>query len=175
MPLISRLKIFMHNRAMRKFRTTNLNKVPDNHFSTIKSVGILFLANDAKECDVVFRYRDQLEKTGFQVWPFGYFNFKVREKPTKFDFIDLTNLSFAYIPASDKITQFITKPFDVLINLDTASHRPLNYIAAASKALFKIGPAHGNHAHYDLMIDMHEHDLARYIQDIRTTFNKIQG
>lgn len=165
----------MHDRAMAKFRTTNLNKVPDNHFSEIKSVGIAFLASDAKDREEVLKYADYLKKTGFDVETFGFFNSKIKDITFPFKFIDLTNLSFAYLPLGEQVIEFINKPFDVLINLDTASHKPLNYIAAASKALFKIGPAHGNHAHYDLMIEMHEHDLARYIQDIRTTFNKIQG
>lgn len=175
MPLISRLKTFMHDRAMARFRTTNLNKVPDNHFSAIKSVGIVFVATDTKDREVVLKYVEYLKKTGIDVDILGFFDAKIKDVTFPFKFFDLTNLSFAFLPQGEQVSAFVHRQFDVLINLDTATHRPLNYIAAASRALFKIGPAHGNHAHYDLMIEMHQHDLARYIQDIRTTFNKIQG
>jgi hypothetical protein len=66
-------------------------------------------------------------------------------------------------------------PFDVLINLDTEMYRPVSYIAAASQALFKIGPAEGNHDHYDLMIATHGKDVNEYIEQIRSVFNKIEG
>lgn len=175
MPVISRLKTFLHKRAIAKFRGTNLNKLPENHFSSIKSIGILFEAIEAKDREIVLEYAELLKKMGIDVWPFGFFNSKIKDITFPFEFIDLTHVTFAFLPEGKRIAEFIATQFDVLINLDTSSHRPLNYIAAASKALFKIGPAHGNHAHYDLMIEMHEKDLARYIQDIRTTFNKIQG
>ena len=175
MPVISRLKTFLHNRALARYPGTNLNMLPENHFSSIKSVGILFEAMDAKDREVVLGYAELLKKMGMDVSPLGFFNSKIKDITFPFDFIDLNNITFAFLPEGEKISKFIATPFDVLINLDTSSHRPLNYIAAASKALFKIGPAHGNHTHYDLMIEMHEKDLARYIQDIRTTFNKIQG
>ncbi len=175
MPLILNLKKFLHNRAIGKFRSTNLNRLPENHFSTIRSVGVLFEATDAKDREVVLDYSSNLRKSGIEVWPFGFFDSKIKDITFPFDFIDLKSITFAFLPEGERIAKFIATPFDVLINLDTSSHMPMNYIAAASRALFKIGPAHGNHAHYDLMIEMHERDIAGYIQEIRTTFNKIQG
>jgi hypothetical protein len=171
----TRLKKFLFNRRIGKYHQTNLSRVPENHFSAINSVGIIFDATDSKVSSIVLAFVDQLRKKEFEVWPFGFFNSRNPGTPVTFDFIDLKQLSFAWIPEGERIQKFIDTPFDVLINLDTSAHRPLNYIAAASKALFKIGPAHGNHAHYDLMVEMHGSDLERYIQEIRTTFNKIQG
>jgi len=175
MPLIWRLKNFLFNRAIGKYRETNLSHVSDDHFSAIQSIAIIFEATDATDREVVLAFANELNETGFDVWPLGFINSKVDGITFRFDFIDLNQLSFAWIPKGEHITKFISKPFDVLINLDTSMHKPLNYIAAASKALFKIGPAQGDHNHYDLMVEMHEKDVGLYIHQIRSTFNKIQG
>ena len=175
MPMIRRLKTFLFERAIGKYRETNLSHVPENHFSAIRSIGILFEATDAADREVVLAFAEQLRETGAEVWPLGFINSKVDGITFRFDFIDLTQLSFAWLPKGEHVRKFIATPFDVLINLDTNTHRPLNYIAAASKALFKIGPAQGDHSHYDLMIEMQEKDVSRYIHEIRSTFNKIQG
>jgi hypothetical protein len=175
MAMMLRLKDFLHNRIVGRYHETNLEKAPADHFSSIRSVGILFDAADSRDRDIVLDYAEQLRSQGIQVWPLGYFNSKVEGITFKFDFIDLTKLSFAFIPKGERVKEFIAKPFDLLVNLDSSLHKPLNYIAAASKALFKIGPANGNHQHYDLMIEMQEQDISKYIQEIRKTFNKISG
>ncbi len=175
MSLTRRLKTFLYDRAIGKYRETNLNHVRENHFSSIRSIGILFEATDSADREVVLAFANQLRETGIEVWPLGYINSKVDGITFRFDFIDLNQLSFAWLPKGDHVTKFISTSFDVLINLDTEMHKPLNYIAAASKALFKIGPAQGDHKHYDLMVEMPEKDVSRYIQQIRNVFNRIQG
>ena len=174
-PLLSRLKTFLYRRAIGKYRSTNISKVSENHFKKIRTVGILFDANDTKGREAVIGYRQQLQESGITVSLFGYFNSKVDGITFPFDFIDIRDLSFAYLPEGDRVRQFISTPFDVLINLDTQMHKPMSYMAAASRALFKIGPAQGDHNHYDLMIATEGNDIALYIEQIRSVFNKIEG
>jgi hypothetical protein len=175
MALLSNLRKFIYDRALRKYRSTNLQKVSDHHFSNIKSVGIVFDANEAQDREAVMAYVQRLQNSGMDVWPFGFFHTKIDGVTFPFDFIDITELSFAKLPKGERIREFIQMPFDVLINLDTRLYPPINYICAASQALFKIGPAHGNPEHYDLMIETHEQHLNKYIEDIRKTFKKISG
>lgn len=175
MTLLLDLRDFLYRRALRKFKDTNLSKAPDNHFGQIRKVGIIFDANEAKDREAVMAYADRLRKTGINVWIFGYFNTKIEDITFPFDFIDTTSLSFAHLPKGEKIRDFIGTKFDVLINLDTAQYPAVGYIAAASQALFKIGPANGNPAHYDLMVESSSQDLRKYIDDIRTIVNKISG
>jgi hypothetical protein len=175
MPLTTKLRNYLHERALRKYRGTNIDHAPVDLFNQIKSVGILFDANDARDRDAVLEFTAQLKAEGIDAWPFGFFNSKIEGLTFNFDYIDLNQLSFAYLPKGERIRKFIATEFDLLVNLDTAQYAPVNFIAAASKALFKIGPARGNPAHYDLMIDTAEKDLRKYIIEIRTTFNKISG
>jgi hypothetical protein len=175
MPVIARLKKFLYQRAIRRYRSTNLNKVPENHFSVIRSVGILFDASQAHDREVILAYAERLRGSGIKVSLCGFFNSKVEGITFPFDFIDLKSVSFAGLPRGEHVEKFIEAPFDVLINLDMSLHRPLNYIAAASKALFKIGPAEGDQRHYDLLIGIPDRNMEKFIHEIRTTFNKIQG
>lgn len=175
MPLFSRLKSFLYQRAVNKFHSTNLAKAPAGLFSSIKSVGVLFDATHASDRELILGYANDLRAKGISVSLLGYFAAKIEGVDFKFDYIDLKNLSFAYIPHGEQVRTFINAPFDVLINLDSSMQKPLNYIAAASKALFKIGPAEGDHRHYDLMVTAPDKDLNTYIQHIKSTFNKIQG
>jgi hypothetical protein len=175
MTLISRLKSLLYSRTLQKFHATNLNKVPVDHFSAIRTVGILLDASDSRHCRIIRDYQQKLTGMGVTSQLLGYYNSRVVDDPPDFPFFTAQQLSFAYIPKAGVADEFINTPFDVLINLDMKMHKPLSYIAAASKALFKIGPANGDHRHYDLMIHTPDGDLEKYLEEIRATFNKIQG
>lgn len=173
MSVKTKLQNFLHERAMRKYRETNLNGAREDLFTQISHVGILFDANESQDRDAVLDYAERLRAEGIKVWLFGYFNSKIEGVTFKFDYIDLSQLNFSFLPKGEKIKAFIETPFDLLINLDTSVHAPLNYVAAASKAQFKIGPSKGNAMHYDLMIESREKELGKYIDQIRMIFNKI--
>ena len=173
MPFLTRLRRFIYERALGRYTTTNVHQIGEKHFAEISSVGIVFDANEAADREAVLKYVDRLRNSGIEVWPFGFFHTRIMDVTFPFDFIDNTNLSFARLPKGERVREFIQTPFDVLINLDTVLYPPINYICAASRALFKIGPANGDPAHYDLMIDTHENTLERYIEEIRKTFKKI--
>lgn len=175
MALVLKIKDFLFKRALRKYKSTNLNHAPADLFAQIKTVGILFDAAEAKNREVILDYAGKLNSSGITTQLLGFIPSKVNGVSFSFDFIDVKNLSFSGIPQGQAIDNFINNRFDLLINLDTSMHKPLTYIAVASKAFFKIGPAHGEHHHYDLMISMQGNDIATYIQEIRTTFNKILG
>ena len=62
----------------------------------------------------------------------------------------------------------------MLVNLDYRQLKPITYIAAASKALFKVCPANGNQAHYDLMVDLGDnYSTKEMIAEFRKTFRMI--
>jgi hypothetical protein len=175
MPLISRFKVFLYYRALNKFRSTHLSKVKPDHFSKIRRIAIVFDPQNAEHRNVIKEYKHTLEEAGIQVSLFGYLDTKNPGITFDFPCIDQNSLSFAWIPKGQLVADFISTPFDVLINLDQAQHKPVNYICAASQAFFKIGPARGDSRHYDLMIDMQGNDIRRYLDEMRIIFNKIVG
>ncbi len=50
-----------------------------------------------------------------------------------------SDLSFFYLPKSEEISDFISTPYEILIDINFNNRFPLYYITALSKAEFKIG------------------------------------
>ena len=175
-PMLTRIRQLLHESQLRKFKTTNLDKVKSGHFNSIDHIGVLFYAGAEKEVDPVLQFRDKTKARGIDVDLVGYYDTKEEPGPQSFSYFNDASLNFAMIPGSDVVRQFIEQPLDVLINLDYRLHRPVTYIAAASRALFKVGPANGDHAHYDLMIDLGDnYNTRELIAEFRKTFRMING
>lgn len=172
--MLTGLKQILYNRKLKRYKTTNLHKIPSDHFDNISSVGILFDAILEKDQKSVLRFQEKLKKSGKDVHVLGYFDQKEEPGPQSFSYFNAEAVGFAMTPSSDVAKQFTENPFDVFINLDFQLHAPTNYISAASRALFKIGPACGNSNHYDLMIDLGEdYKVNEFISEMQRVFNLI--
>ncbi len=168
--MLTPLRQFLYKNKMKEFRSTNLDAMPEDHFANIRNVGLLFEATDeAKEAVKLFTKK--LKARQKEVEALGFFNTKEEVYPQLFNFFTMAGVGFDMTPTSDIAIQFTQRPFDVLINLVYKAYPPVNYIVAASKAHFKIGPATGDPAHHDLMIDLgNDYTTARLITEIRKTF-----
>jgi hypothetical protein len=168
--MLTPLRQFLYQNKMKAYRSTNLDVMPEDHFSNIQTVGVLFEATEeAKE--TVKRFSRKLKAREKDVETLGYFNTKDEIYPQLFNFFTLSGVGFDMTPTSDVAVQFTQRPFDVLINLVFNDYPPINYIVAASKAHFKIGPATANPAHHDLMIDLgKDYTTAQLVAEIRKTF-----
>lgn len=172
--MIDRLRKYLYRRALGRYKATNLHEIEQNHFRNIRSVGIVFNVSEMNDQKPLRQFQSDLINRNKQVELLGFFDVKEQPEAQDFGYFTLQHLNFAGIPRSDITDQFIARRFDVLINMDYTAHPALSYVCAASKALFKIGPATGKTEHYDLIIDMAgRFDLAAYIKQIRQTFNLI--
>ncbi|MCB0410113.1 MAG: hypothetical protein KDD29_07825, partial [Flavobacteriales bacterium] len=68
------------------------------------------------------------------------------------------------VPTGTDVTNFIEKPFSILIDLNTEDCFPLEYISTLSKAKFKVG-ANGNYRdeECDLTIDISQNKSLDYL------------
>ncbi len=172
--MLTRIQQILYDIKLKRYRTTNLDSLPDNHFQNIKSIGVVFDATPDKDHKPILKFQSNLKAEGRDVSVLGFFNQKEEPGPQPFSYFNLEGIGFALTPTSDVAKQFIEHPFDVLINLDYNCNTTINYISAASRALFKIGPATGNPNHYDLMIDLGDnYQMEFFIKEIRNTFNLI--
>jgi len=159
---------------MKRYRATNLHLLPDNHFQNISTVGILFDATYENDHKSIVKFKNSLQADGMEVHTLGFFNNKEEPGPQPFNYFNLEGVGFSMTPKSDVAKQFIGHPFDVLINLDYKGNSTINYVSAASRALFKIGPATGNPNHFDLMIDLGDsYQIGKLIREITRNFNLI--
>lgn len=172
--MIKQLQQALYKNKLRRFNSTNLDKVGKGHFQNIRNVGILFNADDKADQSLVKNFCSSLKKSNIEADVLGFFNSKEEREPLSFNYFDLNGVGFSLTPTSDTALQFMQRPFDVLINLDYRNHPPLIYVAASSNALFKVGPATGNSDHYDLMIDLGDkYTTASLLKNIRKTIKLI--
>lgn len=170
MPYLESLRRFFYNRKLNSFQQTNLHAMQEGHFKRIKQVGIVFDATDLHNREVAMSLKTKLKDAGKRSKLLGYFNQDLDGLSFPFDYFTIKDLSFSYIPKSPTVQDFIKEPFDLLISLDLELIKPILYVCAASKAVFKIGPAHADSKFFDLMIDPKTPgDFDSYIQETRKT------
>jgi len=171
--MLSKIRSYLYNRKLQRLGGTNLHKTRAGHFSALKSVGCVFDASETEVYKSIEKFAKELRKSGKEVDILGFYNQKNVPDVSPFRFFTTEHLSMAMIPSKSEIaTQFMTKPFDLLINFSSTPHPPVSYLCAASHALFKVGPSTANINHYDLIIDLPAgFDVDRYINELRRTLN----
>lgn len=120
-----------------------------------KSIGLMFDATLIEEREAVLKFAKTLKTNDHKVKLLGFFNKKLESDSFPFPHFDKKKLDFALRPKTAEIEEFTAHPFDLLINISKRPTLPLDYIAAHSKAKFRVGPFTENTFCYDLLI---EHD-----------------
>lgn len=167
MKVLEQMRTRLHDQLLHKKAPTQ--KVVRNSISLEKAqtIGILFDATRPEDRDTVLKYAGKLEKAGKKVTLLGFFNTRLKSASFPFKFFDKKNLDLALRPKNPISIEFADRTFDLLLNLSNKKQVPLNYVAALSKAKFRVGPSINNTFCYDLMI---EHDekkgLTAFIEQI---------
>jgi len=169
MGLLKNIKLSMADRALRQeMKLAGRVRKPNMFsFEKVRTVGIIFDATSTEDYDIVKRYVVYLREHLKKVKVIGFFSKK--EIPTltysklEYDFFSLKELSWTGKPNSTVVTNFIAEEYDLLIDLNIHDHFPLKYIAALSKASFKVGKfdEDGMDIH-DLMIDADNTKTVKY-------------
>ncbi|MFA6924182.1 MAG: hypothetical protein WC223_07985 [Bacteroidales bacterium] len=147
-----------------------------------RSIGIVYEATNQLNYDIVNDFLKFLKEKQKSVKVIGYIPerklFQDYYLKLGFDFFSYSDVNWYLKPTKLSVIDFIDTDFDVFIDLSTKQHFPLDYIAAASKAKFKIGRfVEGTKTPYDMMIHTDKiKSLEEYIETIKlyfTTINKI--
>lgn len=137
------------------------------NFNEAKSIGILFDATVSEDFELVKKYIKFLKDHKKRVRSFGFYNAK--EIPTmqysklEYDFFTRKQVNWHFKPTDPLIKNFVEEEFDILINFTVHQCLPLVYIAALSKAKFKIGKHFSNYEmYYDLLLNVEEGKSLKY-------------
>jgi hypothetical protein len=136
-------------------------------FAKIKTVGIVFDATSTEDYEIVKRYVVYLREHLKKVKVIGFFSTKeipaLTYSKLEYDFFSAKELNWLGKPGSTIVSNFIEEEYDLLIDLNIHDHFPLKYIAALSKAAFKVGKfdEEGFDIH-DLMIDADNTKTVKY-------------
>ena len=169
------MRIRFHHRFLKKQLPAHPVRRSSVFIENARSIGLLFDATDPADRQLVLRFAEKLKSQGKQVRMLGFFDAKLTNSDFPFQHFDKKQLDWAYRPKSAEVLDFPGQSFDLLINLSQRAVLPLNYLAALSKARFRIGPYTHNTACYDLMI---EHDekkgLETFLSQVLHYLKKMQ-
>jgi hypothetical protein len=136
-------------------------------FANFRSVGILFDATNAEDFELVKRYVVYLREHRKKVKVLGYFSTKeipaLTYSKLEYDFFTSKELTWYGKPVAVAAQNFAAEEFDLLMDLNIHDHFPLHYLAAKSKAAFKVGKFKEEDTPvYDMMIDSDNTKTLKY-------------
>ncbi len=149
-------------------------------FQNARNIGILYDATDMETYEVVKNYVKDIRSYSKEVLALGFVDKPElhRDQFAKLglDFFTRKNVNWHMIPSGMVVSNFINKPYDILINLSTAKCFPLHYISALSSASFKIGMFNRrNEPFYDLLLDIKDNrSLPQFITHVNHYLNIIK-
>jgi hypothetical protein len=137
------------------------------NFNMATNIGILFDATDKDDFERVKLYIKYLKECRKKVKSIGYYDAKevppLQYSKLEYDYICKKNLNLALKPSDDFIDNFIAEEFDILLHIGIKDHFPLKYIAAMSRAKFKIGKyTKDNEKYFDLMLNIDADQSLQY-------------
>ena len=146
-----------------------------------KKIGILYNLDSVPDYEVVSEFVTQLQHDRKEVKALGFVkdkNLVSRFLPKlSYDFFSRKDINWYYMPGQKKVREFISKEFDLLIDLSLRDTLPLRYIAGLSMSLCRIGRyTEKNTDCYDFMIDIPSAiPLNEYIRQITHYLNLINN
>ena len=135
-------------------------------YARMQHVGLLFYATEPGTRDVVQRYAERLRKQDKKVRLLGLLRDQPGQPDLGFPNFGTHDLDWRYLPKTPVVPDFLAKPLDLLLNLDPAHHRALEYVTALADAPFRVGSAPVDPTHYELMIDVPDGTLTTYLQQL---------
>lgn len=152
-------------------------------FNQAKTVGIIFDATNAEDFELIKRYVQFLRESRKKVKVLGYYPSKRIPEMTysklEYDFFSQKEINWLGKPSAMVIQNFISEEYDVLLDLNIHDHFPLKYVAALSKATFKVGKYSLQDVDiYDMMIDSDNTKTLKYflrqVDVYITMLNKVE-
>ena len=141
-------------------------KIQTRNFELSTSIGILFNVDTESDFILVKQYRKHLQSEfGIQtVNAFGWIDSKhlpdYAALHRGFSFINHSNVNWYSKPFGEDYKEFISTPFDILIDLTFEAIIPLRFALKKSIARMKVGRYHSNdYKLYDLTFNLKENAL----------------
>jgi len=136
------------------------------NYAASKNIGILFNASDNEDFELIKKYIKYLRDFKKKVKAIGFYDKKqLPPVQLEYDFLTKKQLNWYLTPPTDQafIANFINEEFDILINFDMENSFPLLYMAALSKAKFKIAEYNEKYIqYYDFLLDIEKERKLKY-------------
>lgn len=164
MAFLSSIKNYLYSKKLR-YDAKRVAKIPREmlNLKKAKTIGILYDATQTENIIEITKYSEQLKQHGKHIEILGYKNQQIKEEDIPM-FFNKKDVSWFSIPNHERVEKFRTTKFDILICAFSNECLPLEYIAATSKATFRVGSFNKSKAaYYELMIHTKENMSLNYL------------
>ena len=155
--------------ALRQQRFTRVS----TPYAQLKRVGLLFDATEVTRREQVLDWAERLRREDRTVYLLGYFPDQLAQPEQVFPNFGKKNLNWRLEPQGEAVEKMRDQSLDLLVNLDQSGHLPLHYLAALSKAHFRVGPVTTYTDYYELMIDATDPSLPPFIEQVAHYLQKM--
>lgn len=147
-----------------------------HNLTTARHIGIVFNLSDSKVFDTVVSFKAMLEDENITAEVIGFFNDKeipqlyTMERGIKV--FSKAELNWYKKPESPVVSSFISKNFDILIDITQDEILPLRWVSTLSKAKFKVGALNYFNNPFDLIVTVDKSLGMEYLT--QQVFNTLQ-
>jgi hypothetical protein len=138
-----------------------------HNFNTAKKIGILFDAGNQDDFRHVKDFNKFLSGLHIECSILGYLNSEeIRSDLLYRENVNIfckKDLDFFFRPSHPDAIGFLSKKFDMLIDLSLIDYYPLRYISSLSPSDFKVGRFTEGKSELDLMIDIHSQPTLEFL------------
>ena len=155
----------------RDIRYLNIREKKLITLSEANSVGVLFDADSSGDLSVVKSFVKFLLKKNIDVYVLGFVDDSkmktIHLSSIHIDYFNLSDLTFFGFPNSPKTNIFLSKKYDILVNLSLKNSFPTRCLSLKAKATFKIGSLIDKFSFgYDLMLNIKVKFLQYFVQNV---------
>lgn len=134
--------------------------------SEAHQIGILYDASQPENTITVSKFSELLKQQGKEVFLLGFVNEQRSDFSDKPSLFNKKEINWMQQPISEKVQRFIKTDFDILINAWIGEQLTLEYIAALSKARYRVGEYSSKKTFCnEMMIDVHSREELSYLVD----------
>ncbi len=157
MNYFKKLRIKISNYLLNRKLKKRIQKPVICNLNNAKTIGIVYNSLSEQDLSAIKKVEKAYLNLNVNVELLGFSNSKALKDDQigdqKHHYACLKDFNWLFQPKSDLLKDFLSKDFDILINLYTNEEYCIEYIVRFSYAKFKVGPAHLNKQMHDLMID----------------------
>ncbi|MFQ5448563.1 MAG: hypothetical protein ACE5FF_16675 [Saprospiraceae bacterium] len=175
MQIFEQIRARIHHHLLRKELPRRQVQRSTFFLDNARTIGILFDASELEQKQAVLEFVGRLREQGKRVKLLAYVDRSLKGENQPFSTFSKKDLDWALRPKSSVVTEFLEKPFDLLLTFSQKELLPVEYIAATSKAHFRIGMLSEKTYCYDLIIDTPKEDgLRAFIHQMVFYLKKMQ-
>jgi hypothetical protein len=160
MELLKNIRLKIGNIILKNKAAEKKRKIHYSSINEVKNIAIVWDATKVEDFPYLSRFYQKMHENKTDVRIMGYFPGKnLPNQLTAVRYLSIIKkeeLNIFYHPVSSDTNTFVSKRFDVLIDMNFKKLLPLRYISSLSNAGFKVGlfDSETRNPPFDLMMDL---------------------